>query len=57
MKAKVKEIVDGEDKSRPLTDDEIVKIYNRTAKIPVACRTIAKYRASSAFLPIESALY
>jgi RNA polymerase sigma-54 factor len=54
MKAKVKEIVDGEDKSRPLTDDEIVKIYNRTAKIPVARRTIAKYRASSAFLPIES---
>lgn len=44
MKAKVKEIIDGEDKSRPLSDDEIVKIYNQSAKIPVARRTIAKYR-------------
>ncbi len=44
MKAKVKEIIDAEDKSRPLSDDEIVKIYNQTAKIPVARRTVAKYR-------------
>ncbi|HKQ47440.1 MAG TPA: RNA polymerase factor sigma-54 [Phycisphaerae bacterium] len=44
MKARVKEIIDGEDKTKPLTDDEIVKIYNQTAKIPVARRTVAKYR-------------
>ncbi len=44
MKARVKEIIDGEAKSRPLTDDEIVKIYNHTAKIRVARRTVAKYR-------------
>ncbi len=45
LKAKVKEIVDQEDKSNPLTDDEIMKRLSEESKVPIARRTIAKYRA------------
>lgn len=44
VKAKVKEIIDNEDKSDPLSDDEIVKKLSKTS-VPIARRTVAKYRA------------
>lgn len=45
VKAKVKEIIDNEDKKNPLTDDEVMKIINEQVSAPIARRTIAKYRA------------
>ncbi|HVP12218.1 MAG TPA: RNA polymerase factor sigma-54 [Phycisphaerae bacterium] len=44
LKAKVREIIDGEDKADPLSDDEIVKKLGETS-VPIARRTVAKYRA------------
>ncbi len=44
LKAKVKEIIDAEDKAEPLSDDEIVKRLGETS-VPIARRTVAKYRA------------
>ena len=41
----MKEIVDGEDKTNPLTDDEIVARLSASTRAPIARRTIAKYRA------------
>lgn len=45
IKVKVKEIVDNEDKANPLTDDEIMKLINEQTTVPIARRTVAKYRA------------
>ena len=45
IKAKVKEIVDNEDKASPLTDDEIMKLINEQTTVPIARRTVAKYRS------------
>lgn len=45
IKAKVKDIIDKEDKSTPLSDDEIVKQLNQISTVPIARRTVAKYRA------------
>lgn len=45
IKAKVKEIVDNEDKANPLTDDEIMKLINEQTTVPIARRTVAKYRS------------
>lgn len=45
IKAKVKEIVDKEDKANPLTDDEIMRLVNEQVSVPIARRTVAKYRA------------
>lgn len=44
LKAKVKEIIDNEDKSEPLSDDVIVKTLGETS-VKIARRTVAKYRA------------
>ncbi len=44
LKARVKEIIDQEDKKAPLSDDEIVKMLGQTS-VPIARRTVAKYRA------------
>ena len=43
IKAKVQEIVDTEDKAKPLSDDEIVRKL-RDAGIEIKRRTVAKYR-------------
>ncbi len=43
VKAKLKEIIDGEDKSKPLNDDALV-IAMKDAGIDIARRTVAKYR-------------
>ncbi|GJQ27220.1 MAG: RNA polymerase sigma-54 factor [Phycisphaerae bacterium] len=45
IKAKVKEIIDKEDKKNPLSDDEIVKLLTESGGTPIARRTVAKYRA------------
>ncbi|MFH1746195.1 MAG: RNA polymerase factor sigma-54 [Planctomycetota bacterium] len=44
IKAKVQEIVDNEDKRRPLNDDEIVERLKKLG-IEIKRRTVAKYRA------------
>ncbi len=43
VKIKLKEVVDGEDKSRPLNDDQIVNELKKHG-IDIARRTVAKYR-------------
>ncbi|MBP8625452.1 MAG: RNA polymerase factor sigma-54 [Syntrophorhabdaceae bacterium] len=40
----VKELIEGEDKHNPLTDDEIVSILKVKRGIAIARRTVAKYR-------------
>lgn len=45
IKHKVKEIIEAEDKRRPLTDDEITQKLSEASGTPVARRTVAKYRA------------
>lgn len=44
IRAKVQEIIDGEDKGAPLNDDEIVERLQREG-VEIKRRTIAKYRA------------
>ncbi len=43
IKSKLQEIIDNEDKHKPLSDDEIADLLNK-AGFPVARRTVAKYR-------------
>ncbi len=43
VKAKLKELVDGEDKSKPLNDDELAEALQETG-VKIARRTVAKYR-------------
>lgn len=43
VKLRIKEIIENEDKSKPLPDDEIAKILNKEG-IKIARRTVAKYR-------------
>jgi RNA polymerase sigma-54 factor len=50
IKAKVQEIVDAEDKSNPLNDDEIVDLL-RAQGIEIKRRTVAKYRAQLNIAP------
>ena len=44
VKQKVKEIVDREDKSSPLSDDDIVELLMKNHGLKVARRTVTKYR-------------
>ena len=43
VKLAVKEVIDGEDKAKPLSDDALTKILIQKG-FPIARRTIAKYR-------------
>ncbi|MBR6492034.1 MAG: RNA polymerase sigma-54 factor, partial [Bacteroidales bacterium] len=43
IKSDLKEIIDNEDKTNPLTDDDLVKTLNEKG-YNIARRTIAKYR-------------
>ena len=43
LKNVLKDIVDGEDKRKPFTDDELVELMNKKG-YQIARRTIAKYR-------------
>lgn len=44
VKQKVREIIDGEDKSHPLSDQDIVKKLKEQEGINIARRTVTKYR-------------
>ena len=44
VKALIKEIIDKEDKKKPLSDEAISKILRKEYKINIARRTVAKYR-------------
>ncbi len=50
LKLKIKELIDNENKSRPLSDQRIVDILTRQ-DIDVARRTVAKYREMMNILP------
>jgi RNA polymerase sigma-54 factor len=43
VKGKIKDFIDNEDKSKPLSDDRITQLIN-DAGFPIARRTVAKYR-------------
>lgn len=45
VKQKVREIIDEEDKTNPLSDDEIVKHLIAAGQVNISRRTVAKYRA------------
>ena len=45
VKEKIKEIIEGEDKSKPLSDDMVMEIMKK-AGFNIARRTVAKYRES-----------
>ena len=51
VKARVKDIIDAEDKSRPLTDDEITQKLSESMGSPIARRTVAKYRMQLGYPP------
>lgn len=44
IKLKIKELVDSEDKAKPLRDQEIADLLKESEKTPIARRTVAKYR-------------
>ena len=44
IQERIKEIIDAEDKSAPLSDEEIVKILSARDGVKVARRTVTKYR-------------
>ena len=48
IKKELKEIIGKEDKSKPLTDDQLTKIINKKG-YPIARRTVAKYREMTGF--------
>jgi RNA polymerase sigma-54 factor len=50
VKERIKEIIRGEDKSRPYSDQEIANILKRS-NIDIARRTVAKYREMLRILP------
>ena len=43
MKAALKEVIDGEDKSKPFSDESLVEELKKRG-IDIARRTVAKYR-------------
>ena len=43
VKEKIRELINNEDKSKPLSDDRITGLMNE-AGFPIARRTVAKYR-------------
>jgi RNA polymerase sigma-54 factor len=45
IKEKIREMIDSEDKSKPLSDDKITEMVHQ-AGFPIARRTVAKYRES-----------
>ncbi|MAU63733.1 MAG: RNA polymerase sigma-54 factor [Flavobacteriaceae bacterium] len=48
IKKELKEIIEKEDKAKPLTDDQLTKIINEKG-YPIARRTVAKYREMTGF--------
>ena len=50
IRVKLREVIDAEDKSTPLRDDQIVKALQKHG-ITIARRTVAKYRTELNILP------
>ena len=50
LKIKIKQLVDNEDKKKPLSDQKIADLLSRS-EIKVARRTVAKYREALNILP------
>jgi RNA polymerase sigma-54 factor len=50
LKLKIKELIDNEDKRKPLSDQKVADILSKS-DIKVARRTVAKYRESLNILP------
>jgi RNA polymerase sigma-54 factor len=48
IKAVIAELIKEEDKSKPLSDDKIAKIFENEYKLKISRRTLAKYRKSLA---------
>ncbi|MDQ7032690.1 MAG: RNA polymerase factor sigma-54 [Desulfonauticus sp.] len=46
IKARIKEIIEAEDKAKPLSDEAIAKILKKELGVTIARRTVAKYRAA-----------
>jgi RNA polymerase sigma-54 factor len=51
IKEKIRHIVDDEDSKRPLSDSAIAKLLKQQENIPIARRTVAKYRDQLRILP------
>jgi RNA polymerase sigma-54 factor len=51
VKQAIKKMIDGEDKSSPLSDQEIVERLAKDEGIKIARRTVAKYREMLGLLP------
>ena len=44
VKARIRVLIDGEDQSHPLSDEEISSSLNKELGVKIARRTVAKYR-------------
>jgi len=44
LKCRIRDVIEEEDKNRPLSDQEIAKILAESEKVRIARRTVAKYR-------------
>ncbi|MFA5156278.1 MAG: RNA polymerase factor sigma-54 [Candidatus Omnitrophota bacterium] len=54
VKRQIKELIDGENKKQPLSDDDLAKLLSEKNNLKVARRTVAKYREE---LKILSSIY
>lgn len=53
IKLKIRELIENEDKTRPLRDQEIVGQIRQTEKLSLARRTVAKYRKMLKIPPVS----
>ena len=53
IKLKIRELIENEDKTRPLRDQEIVEQIRQTEKLSLARRTVAKYRKMLKIPPVS----
>ncbi len=53
IKLKIQQLIENEDKTRPLRDQEIVKQIRETEKLSLARRTVAKYRKILKIPPVS----
>lgn len=53
VKAKIKELIDSEDKKAPLRDQKIAEVLENTEKIRISRRTVAKYRENLKIPPVS----
>ena len=53
IKLKIKELIEAEDKTNPLRDQDIADSINQSEKTPIARRTVAKYREMLKIPPVS----